>query len=262
MILATLIVVNTGVTVPLMAICVAVVVAPKAVVHRVRLCRLLLGLARVVTLPTVETTLFPITIAAVKVPVAVAPVCAMKTTHLRISHKPQTMLTGVRAAPPMWCIPVQPPLFWALNKLKRLSMNILNRIIIILLLVGANTVLAKDKTAQVNYMLNCQGCHTPDGQGSPEKGVPTLKNFMGKFLTVKGGREFLIQVPGASQSTLNSAQLAQMTNWMLKSFDPDSINENFQPYSAQEVARLRKVKLIKVSETRKRLLEQIKASSN
>ncbi len=136
------------------------------------------------------------------------------------------------------------------------------RLLILLSLLANNYTVANDREAQVNYMLNCQGCHTPDGQGSPDKGVPTLKNFMGKFLTVKGGREFLIQVPGASQSTLNSSQLAQMTNWMLKTFDPASINQDFKPYSAEEVAMLRKVKLIKVSETRKRLLKKIEAASH
>jgi mono/diheme cytochrome c family protein len=87
--------------------------------------------------------------------------------------------------------------------------------------------MANDQQARVNYMLNCQGCHTPDGSGFPDKGVPSLKGFMGKFLRVSGGREFLIQVPGAAQSTLNSAQLAEMTNWMLTTFDPGSMTADF-----------------------------------
>jgi mono/diheme cytochrome c family protein len=116
---------------------------------------------------------------------------------------------------------------------------------------------ADERRAKVNYMLHCQGCHTPDGSGLSERGVPSLKNFMGKFLKVEGGREFLIQVPGAAQSTLNSEQLAEMTNWMLTSFDPQSVQDGFQRYSAQEVQRLRQYKLVKVTETRANLLNHI-----
>ena len=49
--------------------------------------------------------------------------------------------------------------------------------------------------AQADYMLNCQGCHLPDGQGFPARNVPPLNNHLGKFLHVDGGREFLVQVP-------------------------------------------------------------------
>jgi hypothetical protein len=120
-------------------------------------------------------------------------------------------------------------------------------------------VMANDQQAQVNYMLNCQGCHTPDGSGFPDKGVPSLKGFMGKFLRVPGGREFLIQVPGAAQSTLNSAQLAEMTNWMLTTFDPESMTADFLPYSTLEVEALRSKKLIAVGAVRAALVEGIRA---
>jgi hypothetical protein len=123
----------------------------------------------------------------------------------------------------------------------------------------AGNAAADNQRAQVNYMLNCQGCHTPGGRGFPDKGVPSLMGFMGKFLQVAGGREFLIQVPGAAQSTLNSAQLAEMTNWMLTTFDPDSITEEFSPYSAWEVEMLRAKKLIEVGAVRAALVEEIQA---
>ena len=78
----------------------------------------------------------------------------------------------------------------------------------LLLVVIGGPVNADDRQARINYMLNCQGCHTPDGSGAPGK-VPSLKNFMGNFVQVEGGREFLIQVPGAAQSTLSDAELAE-----------------------------------------------------
>ena len=54
--------------------------------------------------------------------------------------------------------------------------------------------------AQVDYMLNCQGCHLPDGSGFPARQVPDLRNRMGSFLSVPGGREYLVQVPGTAQT--------------------------------------------------------------
>ena len=40
--------------------------------------------------------------------------------------------------------------------------------------------------ARLNYMLNCQGCHAVDGRGLND--IPTMADFVGKFLTVDGGK--------------------------------------------------------------------------
>jgi methylamine dehydrogenase accessory protein MauD len=93
----------------------AVVAAPKAVARQALSCRLSPGLVPVETRETVATILFPTTIAAVRVPVAAAPACAMKMIHRLISHKPPIILIGVRAAQPMWCTTAPPPSYWALN---------------------------------------------------------------------------------------------------------------------------------------------------
>ena len=62
--------------------------------------------------------------------------------------------------------------------------------------------------AQINYMLNCQGCHRPDGSGTADNAVPEMKNFVGNFLKVAGGRAFLVQVPGSANAALDDTQLA------------------------------------------------------
>lgn len=66
--------------------------------------------------------------------------------------------------------------------------------------------------AQVDYMLNCQGCHLPDGSGFPARQVPDLRNRMGSFLSVPGGREYLVQVPGTAQTALPDSDLARLLN--------------------------------------------------
>lgn len=111
--------------------------------------------------------------------------------------------------------------------------------------------------AEADYMLNCQGCHLPDGSGFPARQVPDLRNQMGRFLRVPGGREFLVQVPGSAQTALSDADLARLLNWMLLRFSAAQLPEDFQPFTAVEVGPLRKQPLTRVSEVRGELLERI-----
>ncbi len=111
--------------------------------------------------------------------------------------------------------------------------------------------------AQADYMLNCQGCHLPKGQGFPARQVPDLREQMGRFLSVPGGREYLVQVPGAAQTALTDADLARLMNWMLYRFSPAQVPSDFQPYSAAEVEQLRQHPLSNPSVLRSHLLQQI-----
>lgn len=122
-----------------------------------------------------------------------------------------------------------------------------------LLLLAVTLPVAAGNPPRVNYMLNCMGCHFADGAGFHDS-VPPLKDFAGKYLHVKGGREFLIQVPGVAQSALNDKDLADVMNWLLTEFSPNELPEKFVPYSAEEVGQLRKTKLIEVTKTRNQLI--------
>jgi hypothetical protein len=59
---------------------------------------------------------------------------------------------------------------------------------------------ARGADPRVDYMLQCQGCHLADGSGAPGA-VPDLRGSLGRFLGVPGGREYLVRVPGAAQSS-------------------------------------------------------------
>lgn len=111
-------------------------------------------------------------------------------------------------------------------------------------------------SSQINYILHCQGCHLPDGAATEGK-VPALKNEVGKFLHVAGGREFLIRVPGTSQSALTDPEVADVLNWILKNFSPAELPGDFIPYSSQEIARLRRPPLANVSAVRSALMAEI-----
>jgi len=110
--------------------------------------------------------------------------------------------------------------------------------------------------AEIDYMLQCQGCHLADGGGSPGA-VPPLAGLVGKFLWVPRGREYLVRVPGSSQSPLSDAELAAVLNWMIRRFGPEEAAHDFTAFSADEVAGYRDPPLTDVETLRAELLRQI-----
>ncbi|MFQ5659719.1 MAG: cytochrome c, class I [Gammaproteobacteria bacterium] len=111
--------------------------------------------------------------------------------------------------------------------------------------------------ARYNYMMFCQGCHLPGGEGVQGR-VPEIKGFIGRFLEVEGGREFLVRVPGAANAAIGDAELAELLNWIIITLGGASAPENFEPYTAREVGRLRKDPLLNVNDHRDALIEKIK----
>lgn len=112
------------------------------------------------------------------------------------------------------------------------------------------------ESARVLYMLHCQGCHRPDGLGLPGE-VPALAGQVARFLSVEGGRAFLVQVPGSASSPLSDAELARVLNWILERFGPAADAAGAAPYDAAEVAALRRTPLVDVETVRRELLARI-----
>jgi mono/diheme cytochrome c family protein len=112
---------------------------------------------------------------------------------------------------------------------------------------------------QIDYMLHCQGCHLADGSGSPG-GVPDLRNSIGRFVTVPGGRAYLVRVPGSASSALSDAALAGVLTWMVRRFGPAEVAAAFTPYIAEEVALQRAEPLLDVEGMRRTLLDRIDAA--
>jgi len=96
-----------------------------------------------------------------------------------------------------------------------------------------------DEEVRANYLLACRGCHLADGSGVPPE-VPSLKNTLSQFTASPEGRSYLVRVPGASQSRLNDAQLAEVINWVLTEFNADTLPDAFVPFTASEVTLARK----------------------
>ena len=114
--------------------------------------------------------------------------------------------------------------------------------------------------AELAYTLECAGCHRADGTGTPGS-VPALRDSVGRFLDVPGGREYLARVPGVAQAPLDDAALAGVLNWMLDRFDRGHLPRGFVPYTAEEVGRLRAQPLTDVDAARRGLVETMTAGS-
>jgi hypothetical protein len=112
------------------------------------------------------------------------------------------------------------------------------------------------ETPEQLYMLNCWGCHRPRGEGIPGT-APPLKGAA-DFLRVPGGRKYLISVPGVALSALGDAQVAEVMNWILKSFSEKEPHD-FRPYTADEIADSRKTRLLDIKRARAELIDKMVA---
>jgi hypothetical protein len=132
------------------------------------------------------------------------------------------------------------------------------------LLLTACIVLATTARAEPSlptlYTLNCSGCHGAGGQGVPEAGIPNL-NQAGSYVRTALGREYLIEVPGLSQSRLDDATAARLLNWVLREFSAASLPADFQPYTPAEVSRFRADKVSDPKTRRDAILAELRSLS-
>lgn len=110
--------------------------------------------------------------------------------------------------------------------------------------------------ARQHWMLNCMGCHTATGGGIPGK-VPPLANSLGYFTHLPAGREYVMRVPGASNSALSDEELADVLNWVLTTMNRDALPRGFKPYTAAEVASHRRPAFSDVATVRARLVRAL-----
>ncbi len=108
---------------------------------------------------------------------------------------------------------------------------------------------------QINYMLNCMGCHEPDGAGEPGR-VPSFRSTLARFAGMADGRRYIVQVPGSAQSRLSDAELAAVLNWMIVNLS-DVPPARLQPFTPEEVGSYRRTPLIEVRAMRERLLREL-----
>lgn len=124
-------------------------------------------------------------------------------------------------------------------------------VLAVLLLCTAGIASADPRT---DYLLYCRGCHLINGSGVPPE-VPTLVNDIGKLVAIPGGREYIVRVPGVSQTAMNDSELAAVLNWVLAEFNAETTPTNFAPYTSDEIGEARKKVLVDPLKYRASLLE-------
>ena len=114
-----------------------------------------------------------------------------------------------------------------------------------------------EQSLQTLDTLNCSGCHGAEGRGVPDAGIPNL-NEAGGYVRTPLGREYLIEVPGLSQSRLDDATAARLLNWVLRKFSAERLPPDFKPYSAAEVTRFRADKVSDPKARRDAILAELR----
>ena len=95
--------------------------------------------------------------------------------------------------------------------------------------------------------------------GVSRRRPPPLRDLVGKFLRVSGGREYLIRVPGSAQSELSNRELAELLSWIIRRFGPEEDAAELAPFTAEEVGSARGRQLVDVDSVRRDLLRRIDA---
>ena len=108
-----------------------------------------------------------------------------------------------------------------------------------------------------DYVLHCSGCHSMDGSGHPEFGVPDFRNQIGYFLRLPEGRAFLMQVPGLLNAGLTEGRRAAVTNYVIKTFAGVSLPPDFLPYTTEEARRYRENRPSDIAAKRDELYQQL-----
>jgi len=94
--------------------------------------------------------------------------------------------------------------------------------------------------AQSDYVEHCSGCHGMQGNSAPAQ-IPVLRDRVGYFMCTREGREYLIRLPNVAYSAISDNQeLADMMNFVVFGLGGNSAPRGARPFTAREVAQLRK----------------------
>jgi len=111
--------------------------------------------------------------------------------------------------------------------------------------------------AAQTYATNCQGCHGELGASAVE--IPALAGRVGYFTRSDAGRRYLVQVPNVALNPSSDDDIAEVLNWLLRTYSRPQLAAGFRPYTAAEVATLRRAR-IDVAATRQRVVDELVAS--
>lgn len=107
--------------------------------------------------------------------------------------------------------------------------------------------------AQSDFVEQCAGCHGVRGSSVPAH-LPQLKDRVGWFMCTPDSRAYLLRLPNVAHSRLtDNAQLADLMNYVIFVLGGQSAPAGTKPFTADEVARERKLPLTSGSLSAERL---------
>ena len=109
--------------------------------------------------------------------------------------------------------------------------------------------------AKQHYQLHCMGCHGEDGRGL-EGQVPSLHGTLATISSAPSGRDYVLRVPGVTQSLLTPAEVAEVLNWAILQFSDSRAAKHVKPFTAAEVANARSQPLLEISTIRAKVLSE------
>jgi cytochrome c553 len=133
----------------------------------------------------------------------------------------------------------------------------------LLVVTAATTSLGLLTAARANphqdYVLYCMGCHGAQAEGVPGK-VPPLAHALGRYMRTPEGRNYILRVPGAANSVLSDAQLAEVLNWLAQTFNGDELPASVPLFTTAEVTGARHSPLSSVLATRRQVVQALEAT--
>ena len=117
----------------------------------------------------------------------------------------------------------------------------------------ASSLGARAGSPTQDYVLECMGCHGVDGRGIAGR-VPPLEHAFARFMRTAPGRDYVLRVPGAANSSLSDAQLAAVLNWIAERFDAEDLTSDTPRFTAEEVTRARRKPLPSVLAQRREVV--------
>jgi hypothetical protein len=92
---------------------------------------------------------------------------------------------------------------------------------------------------QAHYYEGCGGCHGLDGV-SARREIPVLRDSVGAFLCSAEGRRYIIRLPNVAFAHMDDRTLADTMNFVVFELGRGSVPPGAKPYTAGEVASLRR----------------------
>jgi len=116
---------------------------------------------------------------------------------------------------------------------------------------------AAERSAAVNYVLHCSGCHGMDGSGHESAGIPDFRAAVGAFAMDPEGRTYLLHVPGIVNASMTDAEIAGVLNYVMDRWSAEK--GRFARFTAEEAGERRAHKVSDVVALRRQIAARLNA---